>query len=108
MSFLTDDSTVPGTSEVYRFFNTQDGGHFFTANAGERDDIMRSRPDLVFEGVAFHEQSGPKDGYVPVFRFFDTHDGGHLFTSSASERDSLLATRPDLSPEGVAFYAPSS
>jgi hypothetical protein len=46
---------------------------------------------MTYEGIAFYEQTAPKDGYAAVYRFFDTHDGGHLFTSSTSERDTLLA-----------------
>lgn len=101
------DAAVPGTSAVYRFFDTDDGGHFFTISAAERDQVLATRPDLRFEGVgyyAFASASGVTTD--PVYRFFNTVDGGHFFTLSAPERDQVMATRPDLRFEGVAFFAP--
>ncbi len=104
-----DDTQVAGSTAVFRFFDTHDGGHFFTANTAERDTVLATRPDLRFEGTGFFEfattQGAKSDA---VYRFFDTHDGGHFFTSNVAERDAVLATRPDLKPEGIAFYAPHS
>ena len=51
--------TEPATVGVYRFFDTLDGTHFFTANSSERDQLLATRPDLAFEGV----------GIDAVFRF---------------------------------------
>lgn len=94
----------PGVSNAFRFFDTRDGGHFFTTSVLERDQVLATRPDLRAEGVAFQALTTAAQGGSPVFRFFDTRDGGHFFTISAQERDQVLATRPDLRFEGVAFY----
>lgn len=95
--------------QVYRFFDRVDGTHFFTASASERDAVIVSRPDLVFEpNSTFVEHATQQSGDVAVYRFFETGNGTHFYTSSAQERASIVAGRPDLVSEGVAFYAPSA
>ncbi len=101
------DAKIAGTTAVFRFFDTHDGGHFFTASPVERDVVLATRPDLRFEGIGYYEFAAPQGAKSDaVYRFFDTHDGGHFFTSNTAERDAVLATRPDLAFEGIAFYAP--
>lgn len=101
------EGSYPGTSPVFRFFDTKEGGHFYTISAAERDQVLATRPDLKFEGTAFYELTASQGANTDaVFRFFDTKEGGHFYTSSEAERDAVIATRPDLAFEGVAFYAP--
>ena len=94
------------TVGVYRFFDTKYGTHFFTASTGERDDILKTRPDLVNEGVGLTaiDPASKDPNAAPVFRFFDTKYGTHFFTASASERDQVMANRSDLTFEGAGFY----
>lgn len=102
-STTNDTVAVP----VYRFFDHISGTHFFTASATEEVNLIASRPDLSFEGVAFYEDALQRPNDTAVYRFFDRSDGTHLFIASAAERTTILATRPDLVSEGIAFYAPS-
>jgi hypothetical protein len=97
----------PDATPVYRFFDTHDGGHFFTTSTVERDQVLQTRPDLKFEGAGYSEHASQISGDVPVYRFFETTSGGHFFTASATERDTVSATRADMKFEGVAFYAPT-
>ena len=103
------ETVTPGNAstpavDTFRFFDTQDGGHFFTTSTTERDTVLATRPDMKFEGVGFQAYDAEKDGTAPVYRFFDTHDGGHFFTINPGERDTVLATRPDLKFEGIGYY----
>lgn len=98
----------PNAVPVYRFFDTAQGTHFFTASASERDTVQATRADLKFEGVGFYEHATQRSGDSPVFRFFDKRYGTHFYTGDAGERATILATRPDLADEGVAFYAPAA
>ena len=77
---------------VFRFFDTHDGGHFFTTSTAERDQVLATRNDMNFEGVGYNavDPAGADPNAAPVFRFFDTHDGGHFFTTSTAERDQVL------------------
>ena len=108
MEAIVSPSADPAATSVYRFFDLTSGTHFYSISAAERDSILATRPDLVFEGTAFYEHTTAQPGDTPVYRFFDIVDGTHFFTPSASERGSILTTRPDLHDEGVAFYAPSA
>ncbi len=105
-TFMDQASITPATVGVYRFFDTQDGTHFFTSSTSERDQLLADRPDLAFEGVGINavSLSAADPDAEPVYRFFSTSDGTHFFTSSAAERDSVEVSRPDLTFEGVGFY----
>ena len=65
---------------VFRFFDTHDGGHFFTTSTAERDQVLAARKDMNFEGVGYNavDPASADPNAAPVFRFFDTHDGGHF------------------------------
>ena len=91
---------------VYRFFDKVNGTQFLTASASERDAILKTRPDLVAEGVGIGavDGSGDTSDTVPVYRFFDTRSGTHFYTSSSSERDDIIGSRPDLTFEGPSFF----
>lgn len=90
---------------VYRFFDTRYGTHFFTSDAGERNTVLATRPDLVEETNGFGDVAPTDPNAVAVYRFFDTTYGTHFFTASATERDTVIATRTDLSYEpNSTFY----
>lgn len=88
--------------QVFRFFDTRNGTHFYTASASERDQTTQTRTDLTYEGVGLNATNSTA---APVFRFFDTRGGSHFYTASSSEADGLKAsTASGLTYEGVAFY----
>ncbi len=90
---------------VYRFFDTRYGTHFFTSDAGEKNTVLATRPDLVEETNGFGDVAQSDPNAVAVYRFFDTTFGTHFFTASATERNTVIATRPDLTYEpGSTFY----
>ena len=102
-------ATAPAAADtiaVYRFFDSADGTHFFTASGSERNGLIASRPDMTYEGVGMnaYASAAGSQAAAPVYRFFDVANGTHFFTASASEDATLAATRPDLTNEGVAFY----
>jgi len=39
--------------DVFRFFNTVAGGHFFTTSQVERDLVLNNLPQFTFEGIGF-------------------------------------------------------
>lgn len=106
---LDDDGygQVSGASlGVYRFFDTTGGTHFYSTSETERNTLIQTRADLVYEGVGLKAVASPSTdpAAAPVFRFFDVTTGTHFYSASAGERDTILATRPDLRFEGTAFY----
>ncbi len=105
MTALTPSNGDPNAAAIYRFFDSTDRSHFYTASSAERDSLIASRPDMVYEAVGtFYEHLNPQPGDVPVYRFFDSSNGTHFYTDSATERASVLSTRPDMVAEGISFY----
>ncbi len=103
-------SLTGDTIGVYRFFDSNYGTHFFSASVSEKDTIMATRSDLVFEGVGLQSvDPASSDPHASaVYRFFDETYGTHFFTASASERDTVIATRSDLAYEGTGFIEHTS
>ena len=100
---------TPNTVDVYRFFDTTNGTHFMTSSLSERDTVLTSRPDLVFEpNSTLVEHATAQAGDSAVYRFFDSSTGAHFYTANTGERAAILATRPDMTLEGIAFYAPTA
>ncbi len=110
---LDDDNfaSVNGvTVGVYRFFSQADGAHFYTASELERNTLVLSRPDLVYEGAGLNAIANPTTdaSASAVYRFFDTQYGTHFYTASTVERDATQLGRPDLVYEGIGFYEHAS
>ncbi len=96
-----------GQIAVYRFFDNNDGTHFFTASGSEATSLMATRTDLSYEGIGLrgYADASASPSSEAVFRFFNVADGTHFYTASTTERDSILTTKPDaMKFEGVAFY----
>ena len=90
---------------VYRFFDGNTGTQFLTSSLTERNDVIATRPSLVYEGIGMGAVSPDGDpNAIPVLRFFDTGTGTHFFTASQAEKDTLMTIRPDLVPERSALY----
>ncbi|NBC32833.1 MAG: hypothetical protein GVY13_09190 [Alphaproteobacteria bacterium] len=102
---LPPDADNGVSTDVFRFFNTEARGHFFTTSAAERDFVEDNLPQFQPEGVGFEAFSSQVEGTVPVFRFFNTVAEGHFFTTSTAERDFVQENLPQYDFEGVGFYA---
>jgi hypothetical protein len=51
-TFYEHTTQQAGDTPVRRFFDTQYGTHFYTADAGERGTILSTRPDLSMRASA--------------------------------------------------------
>ena len=92
-------------TDVYRFFNRRTAAHFYTVNQVERDLIIATMPDFVYEGPAFMVSATEQVGLKPVYRFINTQTGVHLYTISEEEKDHIQANLPSYQLEGVAYFA---
>lgn len=53
-TYSVNAGPVPDSIPVFRFYNTRNGTHFYTASADERDMVMRRWPNVYsYEGPAF-------------------------------------------------------
>lgn len=100
-----DPVTGPGPQqEIYRFFDTLSGTHFYTASELERDNVRNNLPQYRYEGPSFGAPL-PNPETSSVHRFFNTQTGTHFFTISEVERNQVLRDLPQYNYEGVAYHA---
>ena len=99
----TDSSVTVTGSEVYRFFNTQSGTHFYSKDEFEANSILFNLPNYRLDGPAFKAADPTNGPTEDVFRFFNTQSGTHLFTQDTNERDVIIATMDHFNFEGVAY-----
>ena len=98
----TGEVTVTGP-EVYRFFNTQSGTHFYSKDEFEANSILANLPHYRLDGPAFKAADATNGTTADVFRFFNTQSGTHLFTQDTNERDTIIATMDHFNFEGIAY-----
>lgn len=92
--------------EIYRFYNTLTGTHFYTASVDEKNSVVRTLPQFNYEGVAFKgARSVSASGVLPVYRFYNSVTGTHFYTISEAERASIQARIPSFRFEGGAYNA---
>ena len=107
-NWLAATPTSGSRTAVYRFFNAKTGAHFYTANAAERDFVIRTYPDFSYENVAFYAYPDSSTGKDPVFRFFNATSGAHFYSGSTAERDFVIANFPQFKYETISWYAQSA
>lgn len=94
----------PGYRMVFRFYNSLNGSHFFSANVAERDTVRATVPTLIYEAPAFMVSPATGAGLSPVYRFMNRSTGVHFYTINESER-AAVAANPGFNYEGIAWYA---
>ena len=125
-AWLRASDAPPNAKPVCRFYARGPNSHFYTADAGECEQIKaleahqradahaRGEPFLgwAFENIAFHalvpENGQCAPGTTPVHRAYNDraplNDTNHRFMSDARQRVAMLMTWLD---EGVAFCSPA-
>lgn len=97
-------SNIP--KDVFRFYNTNTGAHFFTMSVAERDYIQNTYPFFSYEGSSFLAYTDADPALSPVYRFYNKITGTHFYTINAAEKDHVIATWPTIfNYEGIAWYA---
>jgi len=97
---------MQGTQALYRFSNTNNGGHFYTANEAEKTALVSNLSSgYKLEGTVSNVYAfgSAPSGSTPVFRLYNSAQGMHTFTSNQSERNSLLAPGTGWADEGIGF-----
>ncbi|MGM9427135.1 PKD domain-containing protein [Hydrogenophaga sp. MI9] len=104
-AFWVTKTLSSGLSPVHRFFNAQNGVHFYTISEAERASLVASSSEYSYEGVAYYASQVAGAGLVPLYRFYVPSKGVHFYTTSETEKSSIQA---NLSAtyrfEGVGYY----
>lgn len=96
----------PGYRMVFRFYNTWNGSHFFSASVHERDVTRASNTRLTYEGPLYMVSPDAGTGLSPVYRFYNSAAGVHFYTISEEEKNFVVANMSNVYHlEGVAWYA---
>lgn len=99
---------------LYRFYNLENGGHFYTVSAAESAYVQAHYAAVYrYEGHAFDVFSADPGYHLmrPVHRFYNRVTGAHFYTISEQEKAIVQTAWPTVfAYEGIAFYAvaPSS
>lgn len=102
-TFSTANATAPsGYQAMYRMYNPSNGEHFYTANANERDSLLKIGWGN-YEGVAWYS---PINSSTPIYRLYNSGLRDHHYTASLSEAN-WLQNGYGWKIEGVAFKANS-
>lgn len=93
---------------VYRFWSSQNHGHFYTQSAGERNAMIQSYPmqEWQYEFEAYDAFDAPVANSVPLYRFWSSTGRGHFFTADEAEKNYVLNNYSDKEwhYEGIAYY----
>ena len=92
-------------AEIYRFFNSDTGGHLYTTDEVERDFIIDNLDNFVFEDVAFFAFETNVENTLPVYRFYEPNLGVHFYTGDEGERAFVESNLDNYDFEGIAYYA---
>ncbi|MEO1690085.1 MAG: Calx-beta domain-containing protein [Cyanobacteria bacterium J06631_6] len=104
-SFVGADPDAANAEDVYRFFNTETEGYFYTTSEIERDAIVDNLDNFIFEDVAFSAFETNVAKSIPVYRFYDSSTGIHFYTADETENSFVEDNLANYSSEGIAFYA---
>lgn len=84
--------TITTRLPVYRFYNRNNGSHFYTASESEKDNVLNTLSNVyTLDGVAYSVNLGNSANSSPLYRFYNKRNGSHFYTASVSEKDSVIA-----------------
>lgn len=95
----------PTGMAVYRFYNLENGSHFYTGSKAERNIVIDRWPDVYdYEGISYRINTANPANSAPLYRFYNKVSGSHFYTASASERDMVIVRWSDIfTYEGVVY-----
>lgn len=95
-AFKAADSSDPGAIPVYRFWGPKTKSYFYTANPGEKEEVIRKYPnDWTYEGVKFYVYpDGYPDNFRTVYRFWSHKLQHHFYTANEDEKNHIIANYP--------------
>ena len=83
---------------MFRLYNPNSGEHFYTGNAGEKDNL--SKEGWSYEGIGW---IAPEKSNTPVYRLYNENAGDHHYTLDSNEKDSLITA--GWKSEGIGWYS---
>ena len=94
-------------ANVYRFYDPDNGDHFYTSSETEKNNIIANNPAYHFEDIAFKVDTSSNNS-SPLYRFYKLSNGAHVYTISDADKATYLSEPNLYSYEGVAFNVSTS
>ena len=90
---------------VWRFYNKQNGSHFYTASMAEKNTVINTLGAIyALDGVAYTVNTDNPANGSPLYRFYNKKNGSHFYTASLTEKNRVQATLAAVySYDGVAY-----
>jgi hypothetical protein len=103
-AYTINTSNPLNSSTLWRFRNTRGGFYLYTADPGEKANIINTLGGTwTYEGPAYNVSMSSSG--APVWRFRNLHDGTYLYSADPNEKNTIVATLGRTwFLEGVAYY----
>jgi peptidoglycan/xylan/chitin deacetylase (PgdA/CDA1 family) len=90
---------------VYRFYNTRQGVHFYTASEAEKNNVQAHLSSTYrYDGVGYSIDTSDAVNSSPLHRFYNVKKGVHFYTASEAEKNNVQAhLSSTYRYEGVAY-----
>ena len=91
---------------VYRFYNTRQGVHFYTASEAEKANVQANLASTYnYDGVGYSIDTSSSVNSNPLYRFYNFKKGVHFYTASEAEKANVQANLASTYRyEGVAYH----
>lgn len=106
VGYSVNVSSTVNCIDLYRFYNKRTGTHFYTADVGEKNNVVANLSAVYqLDGVAYQVANSSAGGALPVYRFYNRRTGTHFYTVDAGERDNVINTLgATYNYEGPGYY----
>ncbi len=94
----SDSTSKIDTKPMYRLYNPYSREHLYTADANERDTLVKR--GWQNEGIAWY---APVSSKTPVYRLYNKYSYEHFYTTDAYERSVLI--KNGWNDEGIGWYS---
>ncbi len=95
---ITEKEPAPAPVKMHRLYNPYSGEHFYTANAGEKDALVKL--GWQYENVGW---IAPETSDTPVYRLYNQYGGEHHYTTNEKEKDALV--KAGWTDENIGWYS---
>ncbi len=86
IGFHAYSTPAPDRVPVHRFYNFQNGVHFYTANQNEATQVNNSLTHIYrYEGISYYSDAAVIVSNVGVHRFYNFRNGTHFYTGNQNE-----------------------
>jgi hypothetical protein len=106
VGYTINASNSANSKPLYRFYNMRTGTHFYTADEGEKNNVLNNmRSTYHLDGVAYYVSPEQVAGSTMVLRFYNMRTGTHFYTADNNEALRILNDmKGTYSLDGPAFY----